>query len=200
LLVALPLALAQPQSPLDPAFTPFAKASVDAHQPAGAPITLPIEPHVAIEFHANGSSSLTLDQFNSPAVSRTLAQIAVRKPRSLVLIRHTGQTNHVAVVNAARLCRDAGLRCTFVSNFSSDTSPQLPPEFRALPSKTRLVSLNVDAAGKFALRAYGFSKADLLATLAELQSPASRVVVGSREFFREFSSVQLAARAIATGQ
>ena len=196
LLILVPLALAQPQNSRAPQ-----QLSRAASQSTPATITSPktdsFAAHVAIELHDNGTSSLTLDQFNLPEISKTLARIAEREPRSLVLIRHTGQTNHAAVVKVARLCREAGLRCTFVSNFSRDTSPLLPPEFQALPSKTRLVSLNVNSAGKFALRAHGFLKPEVLATLADLQTPASRVLVGSREIFREFSDVQLAARAIA---
>ncbi|HEX7862818.1 MAG TPA: M56 family metallopeptidase [Verrucomicrobiae bacterium] len=199
LLVLFPLALAQPQnaraqksSTTQIAARPFSDPTTPASNTAGA--------NVAIELHDNGTSSLTLDQFNLPEISKTLARIADREPRSLVLIRHTGQTNHAAVVKVARLCREAGLRCTFVSNRTRDTSLQLPPEFQKLPSKARLVSLNVDSAGKFALRAHGFLKPEVLATLADLQTPTSRVLVGSRELFREFSDVQLAARAVAMAQ
>lgn len=199
LLVVFPLALAQPQKPGDRGVTLKTRHPA-THEPSRVTKFPSFEPHVAIELHANGTSSLTLDQFNLPEVSRTLSRIADRNPRSLVLIRHTGQTNHAAVIHAARLCREAGLRCTFVSNFTSDTSPQLPPEFQALPSKARLVSLNVDAAGRFGLRAHGFSKSELIAALDELRFPVSRVVIGSRDLFREFSNVQSAARAIAMAQ
>jgi beta-lactamase regulating signal transducer with metallopeptidase domain/biopolymer transport protein ExbD len=200
LLIIPPLALAQPHHQANQVLTQVEAALPISPRASKATEALSFTAHIAIEFQADGTISLTLDQFNLPDVSRALSQIADRKPRSLVFIRHTGRTNHAAVVHAARLCRKAGLRCTFVSNFTDDPSPQLPPEFQALPSKARLVSLNVDSAGKFALRAHGFSNADLLATLAELRLPASRVVMGSKDLFREFANMQLAVRALAAEQ
>ncbi|HVK57975.1 MAG TPA: M56 family metallopeptidase [Candidatus Kapabacteria bacterium] len=155
---------------------------------------------VMIEVKTNGTSCLTLDQFNLNEISGTLARIAAREPRSLVFIRHTGGANHADVVKVARLCRSAGLRCTFVSNFSANTAPHLPPEFEALPSKNRLLSLNVESTGKIALRAEGLLKPEILAALTDLKTQTARVVLGSKSAISEYADVRVAMRSLSGGQ
>ena len=149
-------------------------------------------PYIAIELQTNGTSSIVLDQFDLPHIARTLRRVATHQPNSLVLIRHIGGANHHDVVRLARLCRSAGLRSTFVSNFSTNTAPHLPPEFQALSSRSRFIPINVDANGKFALRAEGFAREDILAELNDLKSAKSSVLVRSRRAFIEFANVSLA--------
>ena len=133
-----------------------------------------------------------LDQFDLPHIARTLRRVATHQPNSLVLIRHIGGANHHDVVKLTRLCRSAGLRSTFLSNFSTNTAPLLPPEFQPLSSRIRFVPITVDANGKFALRAEGFARENILAELNDLKSAKSSVLVRSRRAFIEFANVSLA--------
>jgi hypothetical protein len=148
--------------------------------------------HVAVEIQSRERSSLILDQFNLADIAGTLQRIAHREPNALVFIRDTSGTNHVEVVKLARFCRNAGLRCTFVSNFSTNTAPLLPSGLERLPSRSRLVAVNVDANRRLVFRAEGFKRTELLAALGDLRTVPASVLVRFKNNFYEYPDARVA--------
>jgi biopolymer transport protein ExbD len=204
--IVVPLAVMEENGAV--ARLPIGHAGVESKGPRIKPVAgliereIPFEgSHVAIDFQEDGRGSIMLEEFSLAEISRTLRRVASRQPNSLVLIRNIGNANHQQVMELTRVCRASALRCTFVSNFSTNTAPLLPPVLAALPSgaaRQRLISVNVAANGKYALRAEGFARSELCAELDELKARELLVLIRSSKAYFEFTDAVRARETLAS--